>query len=609
MPPDAPQRPLRMSARLAARLGVGREWTILAMAVLIGLLMSGVAMAFIMPLHWLAEQGSALEPAHLWWVIPVFPIAGALLAGTIQHLIPAPGVGSGVSRVLHAIHRERARLPLSFGIRKWAAATCTIGSGGSAGAEGPIATIGAVIGSRTGQIIGANTKGVATLLGCGAAAGIASVFNAPIAGVFFVMEIMLRDFSLRTFTPIVVSAVISATVTQGVLGSQALFARGQDFSVGAFSWYEIPNYLGLGVICGVFAALFVRSLMIVSAFFRRLRLPSVLRPAAGATVLAILGILHLALSPGEAGVPGFYGNGYEVTRNLLNPDFYFAWSGGKYALRPVEFLVTGIILLALLKVVATCLTIGSGGAGGLFAPSLLLGAAVGGACGWIVTQFALAPAASPAHYALVGMAAMVAATSHAPMTGIFLVYEVTRSYEIILPLMFAAVISTIIARLVYRESAYTAPLAAAGIRLGGMSDFTVLRRITVSDVPLLPPVFVRQTDSAARLLELSERLGVHDFVVIDARNRYLGLVTSGDLRQTLVYREAVPLLQVAELLRDDLPTVTPEDTLDIVMERFAGHEVETLAVVHDQAGGEVIGLVTRGRLMRRYQAELEGDSE
>jgi CIC family chloride channel protein len=185
-----------------------------------------------------------------------------------------------------------------------------------------------------------------------------------------------------------------------------------------------------------------------------------------------------------------------------------------------------------------------------------------------------------------------------------MVYEITLRYEVILPLMLAAVISTIVGRLVYRESVYTARLADLGVRVGAMSDLTILRRLTAADVPLVAAVFVRSSDSAQRLLELSERTSVSDFVVADAADRYVGLVTGSDLREALLYRESIPLLDVSELMRTDLPTVTPEDTLDVVLDHFSTHEVNSLVVLDERGDRTVIGLVTRSRLMARYQRAL-----
>jgi CIC family chloride channel protein len=589
----------------STKLGFERDGYLMIIAAVIGLLMSGVAMAFILPLRWIEHRAENADPAAFWWLVPIVPVVGAVAAGAVQYLIPSGGEGPGVTKVMYSIHRRKAKLPWYVGLRKWIASTLTIGSGGSAGAEGPIVTIGAVIGSGAGQILRASPQNTATLLGCGAAAGLASVFNAPIAGVFFVMEILLRDFSLRTFTPIVIASVISAACTQAVLGNDALFATGADFSIGAFHWKEIPNYLLLGLLCGVAAALFIRALYFATAQFARIPVHPVLRPGIGAIALGLLGLGALTLTAGDTLMVPFFGNGYPTIKALMSPEMYYE-DALHTVLSPARTVLLFLVVLGLLKGLSTCLTIGSGGAGGMFAPSLLLGAALGGTFGFVAESLGF-PSASPAHYAVVGMAAMVAATTHAPLTAILIVYEITQSYEVILPLMLAAVISTIVARLTYRENVYTVKLTDQGVRVGAMSDHTILRRLTVHDVPLVAPVFVHRGDSAQRLLELSEKMSVSDFIVTDRADRYLGLVTGGDLKEALLYREAIPLLQVDELQRTDLPTVRADETLDVVLDKFSSHDVHSLVVLDDAGDRRVLGLITRSRLMHRYQRALDED--
>ena len=296
-------------------------------------------------------------------------------------------------------------------------------------------------------------------------------------------------------------------------------------------------------------------------------------------------------------MPPFYSNGYPVIRSLLNLEYYEN--------KAAVVLFVGLVALCGLKGVATCLTIGSGGSGGVFAPSLMLGACVGGAFGTVVEALDLAPHATPAHYALVGMAALVAATTHAPLTAILIVYEITRSYEIILPVMLAAVVSTIVSQLISRQSIYTIKLLRRGVRMGGLSDLTILRRLAVEDVGLAPAVLVHPDDSAQRLLELSEEHTASDFVVVDDRDHYVGMVTGEDLRSALVYREAIPLLQVNELQRSDLPVVTLDETLDIVLDKFSRHDVHSLPVLDES--GNVLGLITRSRLMRKYHSSLSAE--
>lgn len=582
-----------------ATLGFERHWYLVLLAAGIGTVTAVVAWAFIWLIHFAAELFEAAPRGHLWWMIPLLPMVGAIIAGLIIHFVAREAKGHGVPEVLDAINRRKGRIKLRVSIGKWTSAIFTIGSGGSAGAEGPIVQIGSGIGSSLGRLIGTNPQGTTTLLGCGAAAGIASVFNAPIAGIFFVLEILLRDFSLRTFTPIVIASVFSAVTTHWLAeANEPIFQLGTDF--GEFLAVEIPNYVVLGIICGLVAIAFTKSLYWTEDLYERIKLHPIIKPVTGAALLGGLGLCYFSYFKPEQALPPFFSNGYPVIERLLSAEFYQSFNQNDAALQAV----TVLLAICLFKAVATCLTLGSGGSGGIFAPSLMLGAAAGGAIGTLLSSLGWIPEASAAHYALVGMAAVVAATTHAPLTAILIVYEMSRSYQIILPLMLAAVISTVVARLIMTDSIYTLKLRRRGVRLGAMSDLTILRRLTVNDVPLVAPVFVHPEESAQRLLELSERTTVSDFVVTDRNDRYLGLVIDSDLKEALVYREAIPLLQVSELQRSDLPTVTAEETLDVVLYKFSRYDVHSLAVLDEAGEKAVLGLITRSRLIQRYHAAL-----
>ena len=596
---------------ISTRIGLDRDWYLILLAVIIGLFMGTAALVFIMPITWLENYLEHLGEDKLeWttWLVLVLPIAGALLTGIALWALPIKLKGHGVSSCMYSVSREQGRLPLRLLVRQWVGSTLTIGSGGSAGPEGPIVTIGATMGSNLGRLLRADPQNTSTLLGCGAAAGLASVFNAPMAGIFFVLEVILRDFSLRTFTPIVVAAVISAATTQTILGtSQPLFGVGPEIFSGSykhFSVLQVPEFMVLGIVCGVVASFFGFCLRTIEKSFRTFHMPKILKPGLGALMLVVLGIVWYLLGTnvfsgeGKWDGPAFYGNGYLLIKQLLKPNFFTE--------NPESIVLVILALLVFLKIIATSLTLGSGGSGGLFAPSLVLGALTGSVFGGVLDALGLLPNANPAQFALVGMAAVVAATTHAPLTGMILVYEITQNYALILPLMLTAVIATIVARIVNRESIYSADLKAMGVKIGTMSDLTLLRRMSVRDVPMIPPVLVRESESGQRLLELSERFSVNDFVVVDDEDRYIGLVTGNDLSQALIYREAIPLLQVGEIDRVDLPTVEQNETLDQVLNKFGAHDVQSLAVVNPE-NQDVIGLITRTRLMREYQRELEKD--
>ena len=602
-------------AALLNRIRATGDWTTLGVAVLLGVMMSAVAMAFILPLRWLDGQPERLaerNPTLLLLLIAAAPIVGALLTGLVGRVIRVDATGQGVPAVMYAIHRRQSRVPLSLGVAKWLSSTFTIGSGGSAGPEGPIVTIGAAIGSTVARLLHMPPSTAGTLLGCAAAAGMASVFNAPIAGIFFVLEVLLRDFSLRTFTPIVMASVISSATTQAVLGTTPLFGVAPDLFISedkAFTLRQMPSYLALGIACGIVSAIFIRGMSASERLFERVPARPWLRPACGAALLGALGLAYVLVAPGgiatghgAVALPPFYGTGYGTIATLLNPKSYVDVHG---ALHPIGATVVALVALLALKAIATLVTLGSGGSGGLFAPALLLGAALGGALGVLAGASGWFPAASPAQYALVGMAGMIAATSHAPLTAILIVYELTRSYETILPVMLCAVVATVIGRLLAPDSVYTAKLAAHGVRVGGTSDLALLRRLSVTDVSLLTPIVVRRNEPADRLVELSEQTGVGDFVVLDAAGRYAGMVTGVDLRRALVFREALPLMQVDDLTRIDLPTVTPNETLDLVLEKFNHADVNCLAVVDAARRETVQGVIARSRVLRRYQQMLE----
>ena len=581
----------------------------------IGILTALTAIGFAWTLdrveHWAEHLQGELQGSDgtRLWLMPLIPMVGALITGILVYFFARDAAGHGVPQVLDAIVRKGGKITKRVGFVKILSSICTVGTGGSAGAEGPIVQSGAVIGSALAQRLGIDRRHINTLVGCGAAAGISSIFNAPIAGVFFALEILLRDFSLRTFTPIVMASVFATAFTQVVLPSEeAIFAF--ELSGYLFTVTELPSYMILGFVCAVAAWMFVETLHIAEDTFARVNLHRILKPVLGALLLGMLGMIGQracqsldsnSLVPTDSPVPVFFGNGYAMIKSLLDPSHFTAadvtWTA---------VVTLGLLLIA--KIVATGCTLGSGGSGGVFAPALFIGATVGGTYGLVLEMLGLIPnGGSPASYALVGMAAVVAGATFAPMTAILMLFELTREPRVLAPIMLAAIISTMFARMFMPDSIYTAKLRRAGVRIGTSRDLGVLRHVPVASVKYdaLPNEPVYASDPLSKLITLHAHHNVPDFPVIDHAGHYIGMVTGRDMRSALIDREAIPLLLVAELMRTDVPTITADEHLDTVMEKFSKSDVSSLCLLDQFGQQNPVALITRENVMSRYNAVLD----
>lgn len=622
-------------------LDLGRDWVLIIYGAMIGTLTALGAVGFAGALHWTEQQCYEQQRSWTIWLLPLLPMAGALITGILVQTFSKDAEGHGVPQVIDAIARRGGKISWRVGVVKVLASIATVGTGGSAGAEGPIVQIGSTAGSVFGQLTRANRVDLSTLVGCGAAAGIASIFNAPITGVFFALEILLRDFSLKTFTPIVVASVFSTAVTQMLLDNKdAIFAvqlTGYEFTLG-----EMPSYVLLGLVCVLVSVGFTRLLLYSEDLFAKIRMPQVLMPVLGAALLGVTGIIWIFIMRGygaDQRVPPFFGNGYSTIVRIIEPTTYepspeVESSADHPAVPPIQaappseeaqreldaadeasaeadappLFIMVLLALTAFKLIGTCLTLGSGGSGGVFAPSLYIGATTGAAFGLILERFSLMPSGvTPASYALVGMAAVIAGTTFAPLTAILLLFELTKEPIVMMPAMLSSIIAAIGSNLWMHDSIYTMKLRQAGVLLGGGRDLTIMRRVQARSVPLtpLPCESIYASDPLSKLIGMHMPRTAPDFVVVDEHDRYLGMVTGEDLRTALVDREAIPLLLVAELLRTDLPTVDPEETLDTVLDKFAHHDVASLCLMSARNGSRPMGLITRAKVIRCYQDALD----
>lgn len=510
--------------------------------------------------------------------ILVLPALGALLTALWLRFARERGeIGIGVAGIMESVALHGGRISLRGSIARVIGAIFTVGFGGSAGPEDPSVQIGATVGSQIGRRLKLSTARVRTLVACGAAAGVSAAFNAPITGVFFAIEIVLGEFSGAFVGWIVLAAVAGAVASQSILGNAPAFSI-QQYEFHALT--ELPLYMLLGVLAALVSALYVVLLARSEAWFHRWRAPKWLKPVVGGLCVGVLAYF---------GSTTIMGPGYSAIGDVL--------SG-------VETSALVLFSLVLLKLVATSLTIGSGGQGGLFAPSLFLGAMLGAGFGQAAQAVFGQNIASPPAYALVGMGAVLAGAVRAPITGLMLPFEMAQDYRIILPLMFAVVESTLIAQKLHKESVYTYKLKQRGVELNKRDDVNLMRTLLVGDAmtPLKELTVMHAHDPLTALIETFDTTNHHGLVVLDDAGELYGVVTLADVARMFAQQQTAAT--VGEITTTDVVTVFPDDTLEEAMRHFGLKDVGRLPVVDRHNPRRVVGLMRRVDMVSAYSNAL-----
>ena len=515
---------------------------------------------------------SHIQHLPWWWKLGI-PTLGGLLVGLIVYYFAREAKGHGVPEVIEAITLRGGRIRARVVIAKMVASGICIASGGSVGREGPIVQIGSSLGSTIGQWLRIDEHRLRTLVGCGAAAGIAATFNAPVAGALFAVEIILSDFGVSQFSPIVISSVSATVVSQHFLGDFHAF---NVPSYSLVSPFELFGYAALGILGGLIAISFVKALYGFEDIFDSFSIYPPLKTMIGGSLIGLLALIF----------PQVLGLGYETISEALNGNMVL-WL---------------LLVLIVMKILAVSITIGSGGSGGILAPSLFIGAMTGGAVGTILNDMWPTAVASPGAYSLVGMAAVVAAATHAPITAILIVFELTNDYKIILPLMISCIIATIIATRLQQASIYTLKLLRRGIDIRGGKSVDVLAERKVGDVMRkdIATVFVD-----APLMSILARLLHHSgntIFVVDHSNRLVGLVTPDAIRFVMSETQVLENLAIAKDIMSEhgFPVFNADDRLATVMKQLVGH-VHEAPVVQD---GKIIGSIWPDDLIAQYNTEL-----
>ncbi len=549
-------------------------------AVLVGLGTGLGAVVFIWLLR-LLQQFFALTGEGLRAVagpagLVLVPMLGALIAGPLITFFAREAKGHGVPEVMQAIALRGGRIrPVVVAVKAVASAAC-ISSGGSAGREGPIVQIGSALGSTVGQLFRLSDDRIRNLVACGAASGIAAVFNAPIAGVIFALEVILGEFTTRYFGTVVIAAVTSSIVSRAFLGDQPAFHVPAYTLV---SPWEIFLYTVLGVLTALGAILFVRILYWFEDRFDEWRFPDYLKPAVGGLLTGAVGLWF----------PQVLGAGLEFIGESIA-------SGG------TEFWL--VLTLVGLKVLATSFTLGSGNSGGVFAPALFTGAMIGEAFGEVAHRLLPGLTAVPGAYALVGMAALFAAAAHAPITAVLIVFEMSGDYRLILPLMFATVVSTLLSEHLHPESIYTLKLTRRGIHLERGHDIDVMQGITVGEAMTSDPETVSVNTT---LRELSDRFATshyHGYPVLDEEGRLCGVVTLQDLERITRNGKRPPEARVGQIYTRNPLVAYPDEPLWAALKRIGTRDIGRLPVVSREDPTRLVGLVRGNDIIRAYNKAI-----
>lgn len=505
----------------------------------------------------------------------LIPTGAGLLVGLIVRWGTEKSRGHGVPELIEAVVLRGGRISWRIASARVSASALTIGAGGSVGREGPIIHLGSFLGSAVARFMRQRRDRERVLMSCGAAAGISATFHAPMAGMLFAVELLLGDFTLQSFSPVVLASVTAAIISRFHLGALPAFVI-PGFEIG--SVWEYGLYPLLGVACGLVAVSFTLCLYFCEDRFNGLRIPEWLRPALGGFLLGCMLLV----------APQVFGVGYGGINMVLADE--------------IPILIMAALIFA--KILATSVSLGSGSSGGILAPSLFIGAMTGGCFGWLAGQW-LPIASNPGSYALVGMGGLVAGATHAPVTAILLIFELSGRYQTILPLIVAAIVSTITASLLKSGSIYSLKLMRRGIQIAGGRDQSILKRVQVSQIMVEEVESVVDSAPMDVVVNLFERFNLSCLTVVNSNGQLVGMISFHDVAGPASREEMRYLLIARDLADPEVETVTPSDSLHTALTRMEAEKTSQLPVVAGDGSGKFVGLILEKDVTGFYQREIE----
>lgn len=547
--------------------------------------------------HFLTEN---FDSTGVNWLYLVYPVVGILLTGLFIRNVVRDDISHGVTKILYAISRRQSRIKRHNTWSSLFASAITIGFGGSVGAEAPIVLTGSAIGSNLGSAFRMEHRTLMLLVGCGAAGAVAGIFKAPIAGLVFTLEVLMIDLTMGSLLPLLVSSVTAATVAYILHGTEAMFEFHMDEP---FLMERIPAVLLLGILCGLVALYFTRTMNKIEGVFRRYSNPYI-KLLIGGAMLSILIFLF----------PSLYGEGYDVIHMLLNGTNAADWDkvmDNSIFYGYGNLLLIYLALVVLFKVFATSATNGGGGCGGTFAPSLFLGCIVGFVFSHFCNGYSLAPVISDnipeKNFALLGMAGMMSGVMHAPLTGIFLIAELTGGYDLFLPLMMVSVSAYLTIMIFEPHSIYSMRLAQKGELVTHHKDKSVLTLMNIESVVETDFEQVHPENDLGEMVKVISKAKRNMFPVVDARGILLGVVMMDDIRNIMFRQELYHRFTVGRFMVVPPARINIDDSMEEVMRKFDETKAWNLPVVDEE--GKYKGFLSKSRVLNTYRQTLVDFSE
>lgn len=562
---------------------------ILLLSLIVGILSALAAFALKHLIHFIQHLlTGGFDPHTFNWLYLVYPVIGIFITGLFIRKVVRDDISHGVTKVLYAISCRMGKIRRHNTWSSLIASGITIGFGGSVGAESPIVMTGSAIGSNLGSLFKMEKKVMMLLIGCGAAGAVSGIFKAPIAGLVFVLEVLMIDLTMSSLLPLLISSVTAATLSYILMGTEATFEFHME---NAFSIARVPHVMMLGVVCGLVSLYFTHVTIAVERQFKRLSNPYA-RLAIGGGILSVLIFLF----------PPLYGEGYETINHLINGASDNIILDNSLFYGHAKYILVYMFLIVAFKALASTVTNCAGGCGGIFAPSLFLGCITGYLFASICNLTGIGLPVSDKNFALFGMAALMSGVFHAPLTGVFLIAELTGGYALFLPLMIVSVCSYLTVRVFDNNNIYAVRLAQRGELITHHKDQAVLTILKVADVIEKNFMRVSPDMDLGQLTSVVAKTKRNIFPVVDTANRLVGIIHLDDIRHIMFRQELYHRYSVATLMREVPDRLSIEEPMEAVMRKFEETGAWNLPV--EDINGEYIGFISKSAIFTAYRKTL-----